>query len=137
MKLTYLMAVSFRSQPAFLPSVACAARNCANPGELTKRSMPEIFGRPQSRTMTSALTAASSEPSNEAPSPKLVFPRSLPLVAKTRVSLEYHSSVSTRRRQRTKHADVNGILDRQFHLPALHAPRWTDAHPRATGSYPP
>ena len=108
----------------------------SNPGELTNRSMPEIFGRPQSRTMTSVLTAASSEPSNEAPSPKLVFSRSLPLVAKTRASLEYHSSVGTRRRQRTKHADVNGILDWESQL--LDCTRL--AGPTllcATGSYPP
>jgi hypothetical protein len=52
--------------------------------------MPEIFGRPQSLTMTSVLTAASSEPSNEAPSPKLVFPDRF-LWWQRRASLENHS----------------------------------------------
>ena len=37
----------------------------------------------------------------------------------------------------TKHEDVNGILDREPQLLVLHAPRWTDAHPYATGSYCP
>src|SRR3979411_2163207 len=99
MKLTYLMAVSFRSQPAFLPSVACAARNCANPGE---------------------LTTASSKPSNEAPSPKRVFSRSPPLVAKTRFTGKPLLSGGTRRiKLRAEHADVNGILDRESQLPVL------------------
>jgi len=29
--------------------------------------------------------------------------------------------------ERAKHADVNGILDKESQLLVLHAPRWTDA----------
>jgi hypothetical protein len=37
----------------------------------------------------------------------------------------------------TKHADVNRILDRKSQLLVLHAPRGTDGHPCAIGSYRP
>ena len=68
--------------------------------------------------MTSILTATSSEPSNEA--------------WQRRASLENHLSVGTRRiRLGAKHADVNGIRDREPQILVLHAPRWIEVHPCA------
>jgi hypothetical protein len=50
----------------------------------------------------------------------------------TSASLENHLSVGTRRiRLGAKHADVNGIRDREPHVLVLHAPRWIEVHPCA------